>query len=156
MSQNESSQQQGTSIKARLAIPQVKILLAALVGAIIGSGASLHTYHTLMGGGLQGEQLSQILQTAEHTRMNVEEMLARQKEIQDEIAKRGAGTTTELARQPSQRQLTQAIDGLFEGLPEGDAAQARTPSGEAPAASIEESQAEQAHDVSEKTPPVTK
>lgn len=136
---------------------QGKTLLSALVGAIIGSCASLHIYHTLLGGADQAKQITQLETTAEHTRQTTDELLARhgellakldsgeffQKGLQaqiasakpieemspDELMKHGIGLALDsyvkrtqqqgdkpLSSKPTQRELDDALNGMFEDV----------------------------------------
>jgi hypothetical protein len=102
-------------------LEHAKIMLSAVFGAVIGCGASFLAYDTLLGGAAQTEKLSQIERTIEHSRLVGEESLALLKTIQPKANGAGAEAraSAELSKQPTQRELTDAIDGLFNGLDEG-------------------------------------
>lgn len=124
---------------------QAKPFLASALGAIIGCGAMLHIDYTLLGGANQTAQIAQLAVTVEHSRQVGEqslligeqalallksEVVNRVKAEQAralmnppsaeamEHAIRAAQAEDKLSAKPSQRELTDAIDGLFEKLPE--------------------------------------
>lgn len=102
-----------------------KTLIAALIGATIGSAACLHTYYSSLGGAEQSERISQIEATVEHNRQVGEETLAVLTRIEAEVSDRAIQSGNTLSKKPTQREITDAIDGLFEGLDEGGSADAQ-------------------------------
>lgn len=116
------SQQADSSIKQRETLVHAKTMLSAVLGAIIGCGASLHTYYNLLGGADQVNRLAQVELTVEHNRLVGEQTLAVLKEIQAQGAERAAQEADALSKKPTQRELSDALDGLFESLPEGSTA----------------------------------
>ncbi|HDS1721832.1 hypothetical protein NPS53_07960 [Pseudomonas putida] len=124
---------------------QAKPFLAGALGALIGCGAMLHIDYTLLGGANQTAQIAQLAATVEHSRQVGEqtlmigeqalallksEVLTRVKAEQAralmnpptaesiERAIREVQAQDKLSAKPTQRELTDAIDGLFEKLPE--------------------------------------
>nr|WP_192963333.1 hypothetical protein [Pseudomonas fluorescens]CEK42139.1 hypothetical protein PQBR57_0186 [Pseudomonas fluorescens SBW25] len=95
-----------------------KTMLSAVLGAIIGCGASLHTYYNLLGGADQVHRLAQVESTVEHNRQVGEETLALLKQLQTDTVQRAARADDALSKKPTQRELSDALDGLFEKLPE--------------------------------------
>lgn len=94
-----------------------KTMLSAVLGAIIGCGASLHTYYNLLGGADQGHRLAQVEFAVEQNRQVSEQALALLKQLQSDTAQRTAHADDALSKKPTQRQLSDALDGLFEKLP---------------------------------------
>jgi hypothetical protein len=82
---------------------------------------TLLAYDTLLGGATQAEKLSQIERTVEHNRVVDEQALAllRSMGTGTEAANATAKGAVGLSKRPTDRELTDAIDGLFEGLDEG-------------------------------------
>ncbi len=108
------------SSRKKLQIPQQgKILLSALAGAVIGSAACLHTYYSSLGGAEQYRRIAQIEATVEHNRLVGEEVLAILKRIEVEVADSAVQGDKALSKKPTQREISDAIEGLFEGLDEG-------------------------------------
>ena len=70
-----TSQKTDQSKKLSIAVAQAKPMLAAVMGAVIGCGASLHIYYTLLGGAEQNRRLAQVESTVEHNRLVSEEAL---------------------------------------------------------------------------------
>lgn len=101
-------------------IAKAKPMLAGVLGAIIGCGASLHIYYTLLGGADQNQRLAQVESTVEHNRKVGEQTLALLTEMHNEAAQSAAQAGDALSKKPTQRELSEALDGLFEKLPEGD------------------------------------
>ncbi|MFL1449435.1 hypothetical protein ACI77O_13640 [Pseudomonas tritici] len=103
---------------------QGKVLLSAIAGAAIGSCATLHVYYTLLGGADQVQKVAQIELTAERTRQVAEESLATVKQISDAMNRFTNGQTayapqpsgTVLSPKPTQRELDEAITGMFEDV----------------------------------------
>ena len=97
----------------------------AMLGAVIGSGATAFTYHALLGGAEKIEKIEQVALTVEHSRIVNDEVLAVLKKIEaklDEAPKAVAPTMPPLPSMPAQHQIDAAIDGLFESLGDEDAA----------------------------------
>lgn len=100
----------------------------AMLGAVIGSGATAFTYHALLGGAEKiekFEKIEQVALTVEHSRIVNDEVLAVLKQIEaklDEAPKAVAPTMPPLPSMPAQHQIDAAIDGLFESLGDEDAA----------------------------------
>lgn len=115
-----------TSASSRkLQIPQQgKILLSALTGAVIGSAACLHTYYSSLGGAEQNRRIAQVEATVEHNRLVGDEILAIMKRIEGEVADHAVQGDKALSKKPTQREISDAIEGLFEGLDEGAEAEA--------------------------------
>lgn len=107
--------------KQREITAQFKLLLAALIGAVVGSGASLHTYHTVLGGADQARRIAQIEAAVEQSSNVSDEILTLLKSMESENAELALSAGDKISKKPTQRELTDAIDGLFEGLGEGDA-----------------------------------
>lgn len=105
--------------KQREITAQFKLLLAALIGAVVGSGASLHTYHTVLGGADQARRIAQIEATVEQSSNVSEEILTLLKSMESENAELGLSAGDKISKKPTQRELTDAIDGLFEKLGAG-------------------------------------
>ncbi|KQW19865.1 MULTISPECIES: hypothetical protein [Pseudomonas] len=103
-------------------LPQhAKTMIAALVGAVIGSAACLHTYYNLLGGAEQNQRAAQIETTVEHNRQVVEQTLAVLTRIEASITDRAAQGGNALSKKPTQREINDAIDGLFEKIDDGSA-----------------------------------
>lgn len=98
----------------------------AMLGAVIGSGATAFTYHAALGGAEKIERIEQVALTVEHSRIVNDEVLVVLKKIEaklDEAPKAVAPTMPPLPSMPAQHQIDAAIDGLFESLGDVDAAQ---------------------------------
>lgn len=95
------------------------ILIAAMIGAVIGCGGSLGAYYTLFGGAAQQEKIAQIERTVEHNRIVAEETLAVVKKISADQLLAPAKKYEDVSKIPTQRELNDRIDGLFDGLDEG-------------------------------------
>ena len=113
-----TSQKTDQSKKLSIAVAQAKPMLAAVMGAVIGCGASLHIYYTLLGGAEQNRRLAQVESTVEHNRLVSEEALDLLKQMRAEVSEHTAQGDAPLSRKPTQRELSDALDGLFEKLPD--------------------------------------
>lgn len=111
-------------------LAQAKPMLAAVLGAIIGCGASLHVYYTLLGGADQTRRLAQVESTVEHNRQVGEQTLALLKQMQTEGAGRSTQGDSALSKKPTQRELTDALEGLFKKLPDETESDAAAPTKE--------------------------
>ena len=96
-----------------------KTMLSTLIGAVIGCGAMLLFYDTLLGGAQQAKKIDQIQSTVEHNRLVVEESLALFKKFEANVHAPVPHDDGKLSKLPTQRELNDAINGLFEGLEEG-------------------------------------
>lgn len=103
-----------------------KTMLSALIGAVIGCGAMFLSYDTLLGGAQQAHKIDQIERTVEHNRLVAEESLALLKKLDANVQTSVPHGDGKLSKQPTQRELTDAINGLFEGLDDGAPAGAAT------------------------------
>ena len=98
-------------------LPQhAKTLVAALVGAVLGSAACLHTYYNVLGGAEQNQRAAQIETTVEHNRQVAEQTLAILARIEASITDRAVQGGNALSKKPTQRELNDAIDGLFDKI----------------------------------------
>lgn len=113
-----TSQKKDQSKKLSIAVAQAKPMLAAVMGAVIGCGASLHLYYTLLGGAEQNRRLAQVESTVEHNRLVSEEALDLLKQMRTEASEHTVQGDAPLSRKPTQRELSDALDGLFEKLPD--------------------------------------
>ncbi|MCF5371233.1 hypothetical protein [Pseudomonas syringae] len=95
------------------------ILIAAMVGAVIGCGGSLQAYYTIFGGAAQMEKIAQIERTVEHNRIVGEETLAGVKKISADQLMAPAKKYKDVSKIPTQGELNDQIDDLFNGLDEG-------------------------------------
>lgn len=130
---------------------QGKTLISAIVGAMIGCGASLHTYYSILGGSDQNIRMAQIELTVEHNRKVVEETLAILKQNQEDGNVNKTRSQAPLSKKPTEREFDQAIDGLFEGL---DTAGADESAQVAQARAFVEAQTAKANSAKKETPEV--
>lgn len=114
MSKSQQTEQRQTQRETWV---HAKTMLSAVLGAIIGCGASLHTYYNLLGGADQVHRLAQVESTVEHNRQVGEEVLALLKQLQADTAERAAHADDAHSKKPTQRELSDALDDLFEKLP---------------------------------------
>ena len=132
-----TSQKTDQSKKQSTAFAQAKPLLASVLGAVIGCGASLHVYYTILGGADQNRRLAQVESTVEHNRLVSEEALELLKQMRAEVSDHTVQGDAPLSRKPTQRELSDALDGLFEKLPDEVALDLIPASAESPPASSE-------------------
>ncbi len=93
----------------------------AIFGAVIGSGATAFTYHSLLGGADKLDKIEQIETTVEHSRIVNDEVLAVLKKIEvklDEVAKPVAPSIPALTSGRAHNQIDAAIEGLFDSIGE--------------------------------------
>lgn len=103
-------------------LPQhAKTLVAALVGAVLGSAACLHTYYNVLGGAEQNQRAAQIEATVEHNRQVGEQTLAVLTRIEASITDRAVQGGNALSKKPTQREINDAIDGLFDKIDDSSA-----------------------------------
>lgn len=120
-----NSQQSDQAKKQYVNLERAKPMLASVLGAIIGCGASLHMYYTLLGGAEQNQRLvqveasvAQVESTVEHNRMVGEQILAALMQNKADRADHAARGGDALSNKPTQRELSDALEGLFEKLPD--------------------------------------
>ena len=106
---------------------QGKTLISAIIGAIIGCGASLHIYYTLLGGSDVNSRIAQIELTVEHNRVVAEQTLATLKAMPGSAGVSGVHGKVKLSEKPTPTEFNQAINGLFDGLDATDAESAVQP-----------------------------
>ncbi|MPQ69373.1 hypothetical protein [Pseudomonas sp. MWU12-2323] len=104
-----------------------KTMLSALIGAVIGCGAMFLSYGTLLGGTQIRQKVDQIELTVEHNRLVAEESLALLKKFDANVQTSEPHGDIKLSKQPTPRELNEAIDGLFKGLDEAAPAGTDTP-----------------------------
>lgn len=152
---NTQQPDQPTPQPSRLS--QGKPMLAAMLGAIIGTGGTLHLYYTMLGGADQNQRLVQMEATMEHSRQvadatlsilttDIQSRRAAQEALSMMTSKGAEGlqrmlySNDKLPAKPTQQDFSDAIDGLFEALPESAdsaatpaSATSADPAGKAPA-----------------------
>lgn len=96
------------------------VLAAAMLGSILGGLGCIQAYHSLLGGAEQQERLAQIEKTVEHSRQVSEQALALLTKIEGESAERVAQSNRALSKNPTQQELSEAIDGLLSDGSEKD------------------------------------
>lgn len=114
------------------ALAKAKPMLAGVLGAIIGCGASLHIYYTLLGGAEQNQRLAQVESTVEHNRVVGEQTLVLVTQMHRQTADAKDQRGAALSQQPTQRELSDALDGLFVKLPEAGDSDAAAPAAAQP------------------------
>lgn len=119
-------------------IKQGKIFLAAMIGAAIGAGAALHTYYSVVGGSDQSDRIAQIEKTVEYNRKVSEETLILFKQLHSGMGNHTANHSAPLSENPTQRELTEALDSLFEGIEEPSPAEMAEAEEPAPESAVQE------------------
>lgn len=102
-----------TPVKPTLLPSRMSILASAMLGAFIGGLVCLQAYHSVLGGADQQQRLAQIEKTVEHSRQVSEQALALLTKIEGDQAERVAQSNHPLSKKPTQRELSEAIDGLL-------------------------------------------
>ncbi|HBP1602335.1 TPA: hypothetical protein L5U90_003439 [Pseudomonas aeruginosa] len=125
-----------------------QLSVCTIIGAVIGSAATLYTYHNVRGDEGQTETVAQVATTVEHSRIVNDEVLSRIKNIELALDKLKEAGTPILPPRPAQHHLDAAINGLFDSIEDPERNEAVTDQA-APAESGEVQSADVAGDSAE-------